>query len=131
MKEITIEPTPEEIVAMSDIIDKHYPNSDYVTYSDIRAMMFEYAASLNRQGWTRVEDGKVESMPPDCTVVLGYNEKWVDEDFEPEGIRECFYSEAMGEWNSAKWDNDQDHWWNDTETSPTHWMQRPDKPSNI
>jgi hypothetical protein len=48
-------PTPEEIVAMSYIIDKHYPNSDYVSYSDIRAMMFEYAASLNRQGWTRVE----------------------------------------------------------------------------
>ena len=48
--------TPEQIVAMSDIIDKHYPNSDYVSYSDIRAMMTEYAASLNRQGWTRAED---------------------------------------------------------------------------
>ena len=60
--------TPEEIVAMSDIIDKHYPNSDYVSYSDIRAMMFEYAASLNRQGWTRVEEMKWVKAKADAVI---------------------------------------------------------------
>lgn len=65
------------------------------------------------------------SLPPECTVVLGYSPKWVNEDFEPEGIRECFYNE---EWCSAKWNNDRDCWDADYDTKPTHWMQRPQPP---
>lgn len=80
----------------------------------------------------------VTNPPPPLTVVLGYNEKWIDEDFEPEGIRECFMSDD-GEWNSAVWDNDQDNWHNESTwgdkghpwvgVAPTHWMQRPKAPN--
>lgn len=76
------------------------------------------------QDWIKCGD----DLPPECTVVLGYSPKWIDEDFEPEGIRECFYND--GDWCSAKWDNDQDCWFADYDTKPTHWMQRPKNPNN-
>lgn len=66
--------------------------------------------------------------PPTHTVVLGFNKKWVDEDYEPEGIRECFIG---GEgWISAFWDNEMDTWRDDDKTEPTHWMKRPSPPIN-
>ena len=68
-----------------------------------------------------------KELPPECTVVLGYSKKWIDEDFNPEGIREAFLG-GDGDWASAAWNNDQDCWSTDWETIPTHWMQRPEPP---
>ena len=78
--------------------------------------------------WTLITSD-LKSLPPENTVVLGYSPEWVDEDFEPEGVRECFVQND-NEWNSAKWNNDQDTWENE-ESKPTHWMQRPQPPKNI
>lgn len=96
----------------------------------------EYVAALNlarealavdegKQVWVKTAD----DLPPPATTLLGYNPKWIDEDFNPEGIRECFMNDDNS-WNSAYWDNDQDTWWNDTDTIPTHWMRRPSNPES-
>lgn len=69
-----------------------------------------------------------EDKPPVNTVVLGYNKLWIDEDYEPEGIRECFYTDE-NEWCSARWNNSMDEWIADRDTSPTYWMQRPEPPT--
>lgn len=78
--------------------------------------------------WIEIAEDE-KSLPPESTVVLGYNEKWIDEDFNPEGIRESFYND--GNWHSCIWDNDHDTWNNDffdKNIPPTHWMQRPSPP---
>lgn len=71
-------------------------------------------------------------LPPVGLEVIGYNEKWIDEDFNPFGTRVC-YIDDYGDWWSAKWDNDQDTWhthtkfWceNGKDFSPTHWKYKP------
>src|SRR6185503_14849050 len=69
--------------------------------------------------WVKVEN----DLPPTCTIVDGFNEIWIDEDFNPEGIRECFLADE-GYWTSAEWNNDQDCWDADNKFAPTHWEQR-------
>jgi len=77
--------------------------------------------------WTEVR----EFMPDQATTVLGYSLDWVDEDFNPAGIRECHYcglSVDDAEWISAKWCDSQDFWDADTDTAPTHWCAVPVNP---
>jgi hypothetical protein len=84
---------------------------------------------IDKGNWYEIDES---IKPPDGMIVLGYSPNWVDEDFNPTGVRECFLNE--GEWNSCKWDNDQDTWWNDetwqqkTDGPPTHFMLRPEPP---
>lgn len=52
--------------------------------------------------WQKVS----EKMPEMGVEVIGYNQDWVDEDFNPNGTRVCFYDDTG--WYSAKWNNDQD-----------------------
>lgn len=68
--------------------------------------------------------------------VIGFNEKWIDEDFNPNGTRVCVYGD-MG-WMIARWDPSDDFWVTDyTEDEycqsepPTHWMFIPEKPAII
>ena len=79
----------------------------------------------------------VESKPPEDGIeVIGYSEKWIHPDFNPEGTRVCFINE--GDWHSAKWNNDQDSWhthaeWcckesGGTDFAPTHWTRKPQPP---
>ena len=95
----------------------------------------EYVLPKGNGEWVKIDFKDTKTFPPPCTVVLGYSKKWIDEDFEPEGIRECFmgdmpFDEQDGqEWSSCVWDNDMDDWHNDYETKPTHWMQRPLPPA--
>lgn len=88
--------------------------------------------------WQKVS----EKMPEMGVEVIGYNQGWVDEDFNPNGTRVCFYDDTG--WYSAKWNNDQDSY--DTtgcarckcsegsyevcsscepKTKPTHWIPMP------
>jgi hypothetical protein len=72
----------------------------------------------------------IDTAPKDGTVFLGWSKAWVDEDFNPNGIRECFYNGGPLEpecW-SAKWKNDFDTWAVDEESEPTHWMPLPEPP---
>lgn len=66
-------------------------------------------------------------LPPECTIVWGYCDYWKDEDYNPEGVRECFYNDGI--WISAKWNNEQDCFDTEDGIFPTHWMQLP-KPPN-
>lgn len=53
--------------------------------------------------------------------VLGYNPEWVNEDFNPKGVRECFASDGGEDgWISAKWDSDSDCYNTDYISVPTH-----------
>ena len=68
-----------------------------------------------------------KDLPPVNTVVNGFNKIWIDEDFNPEGIRECFLHDNEKIWFSAGWNNDCEEWIT-VESAPTHWMQRPLSP---
>lgn len=107
--------------------------SDY-SVMDIRVMnvleiMEEYA---NQSKWISVE----KELPEDGEEVIGYSEKWIHPDFNPEGTRVCFIN--MDEWISAKWNNDQDSWhthadWccgdnGGQDFNPTHWQHKPKRP---
>lgn len=77
---------------------------------------------------------QVDKRKPEVGVpVLGYHPEWVNEDFNPTGVCECWIDED-GEWTSAQWDNDQDSyhthsafWCKNAETpfTPSHWMDKP------
>ena len=80
-------------------------------------------------------------LPTEGQEVIGYNEKWIHPDFNPEGTRVCFMTidnfNGLKDynWTSAKWDNDQDSWhthakWccddnGGTDFEPTHWTPKP------
>lgn len=45
-----------------------------------------------------------KTNPPDmCLPVIGYHPEWVDEDFNPKGVRECFRYGDGTDWHTAKW----------------------------
>lgn len=67
------------------------------------------------------------SKPAPCIVVLGFSADWIDFDYNPAGIRECFMDD-MEIWLSPKWNNYQDVYENDVE-APTHWQPLPAPPT--
>lgn len=77
----------------------------------------------NSNGWISVE----KDLPPVSTFVDGYNEKWIDEDYNPEGIRQCFLEDSAV-WISSDWNNELDQWITDDKSTPSHWKQRNFKP---
>ena len=72
--------------------------------------------------WTPIN----EKLPEEGTPVLGFSSEWVDEDFNPRGMRECFLN-GDGGWISAKWFDYQDTYVNG-EGAPEFWMPLPDGP---
>ena len=68
-----------------------------------------------------------EQLPPLNTPVLGFAEEWKDEDFNPNGIRECFVNGGY-EWVSAYWFDHQDTYTNGEDCPPTEWMPLPGPP---
>lgn len=67
------------------------------------------------------------NLPPIGQAVLGYSPAWVDEDFCPDGIRECFLFGDGTEWQSAEWDGYWDKWVT-KDSAPTHWQAHPAPP---
>lgn len=68
-----------------------------------------------------------ETDIPTNIPLLGYNKEWIDPDFNPKGIRECFIG-GEGTWISAKWHDYQDTYINGEKTLPTHYMLIPEPP---
>lgn len=86
---------------------------------------------------------KVSEKTPEMGVeIIGYNQDWVDEDFNPNGTRVCFYDDTG--WYSAKWSNDSDSYSTvgcmrsgcsedncefinicNSKNGPTHWIPMP------
>jgi hypothetical protein len=89
-----------------------------------RAIIHELLSDLCnvREGWIKVGDYKdyTDGLP-----VIGFNELWIDEDFNPKGTRECYYRDIN--WVSAKFNPDIDEWEGVIE-SPTHVMLLPNPP---
>lgn len=62
--------------------------------------------------------------------VIGYNPMWIDEKYNPKGVRMCFMAEN-GFLHSAKWDNERGEYIIDISEFPTHYMFIPEYPQNI
>jgi hypothetical protein len=80
--------------------------------------------------WISVDD----KLPIDGCEVIGFNEKWIDEDFNPNGTRICGYNDGIC-WIIVRWNPSQDCWMTDfTDDSdcqseiPTHWMSIKQRP---
>ena len=107
MKEITIEDVLKKNYELIFGTQKYEHSNLFHTYSDvIKAAMTEYA-SLNRQGWTRVEDGEKETfkqilLTDGANYSIGF-----------------FGSDGLTDWEVNKYFN----------SRPTHWMPLPNKPS--
>ena len=71
-------------------------------------------AALEQSQWA-----SVETVPEDSQLVDMFHEEWIDEDFNPEGIRQGFYIEN-DYWTSAEWNGDQGCWENSLD-SPQKW----------
>lgn len=83
-------------------------------------------------------------LPPFGTEVLAYDKTYVDEDFNPEGIRTAYLQEDMpndysAKWVIAMWNPMQDVWETveegdviegETIYAPSHWMQKPTPPKS-
>lgn len=73
--------------------------------------------------WTLVND----KLPPEGIEVIGFKEEWIDEDYNTNGTRICFYNDGM--WDSAIWDNELDTYKTDfTSDGPTHYRLMPQNP---
>ena len=63
-------------------------------------------------------------------AVLLFSESWIDEDFNPKGIREGFRNESNdGPIYSARWNDCHECWETDIGYEATHWIERPEPPS--
>lgn len=67
--------------------------------------------------------------PPVGAVVIGYHPDWVDDDFNPTGVRECLLNCEEGEWLSGKWYDCQEGWKIEDETPPLQWTPMPIPPA--
>lgn len=85
-----------------------------------------------QQDWIKIE----EQLPEHGIEIDGFNSEWIDEDFNPNGVRPCFLNHD-GDWTMAIWNNDQDCWdtvnhselyYGKQELPPTHWKDRPSPP---
>lgn len=70
-----------------------------------------------------------QEEPPINTIVLGFNKKWMNEDYNPEGVRQCFLYDD-GAFVSTYWNNEHDCFETEMGTPPTHWMQHTKPPKN-
>jgi hypothetical protein len=76
----------------------------------------------------------IKNNPPIIGIeVIGYNKKWIDEDFNPNGTRQCVLDD-MG-WMIARWNASNDCWTTDYTSDddcksepPTHWISIPNSP---
>lgn len=58
--------------------------------------------------------------------VLAYSSEWIDEDYNPKGIRvgfQDFSKDSDGEFVSAKFCNSQDSYYTDRESKPEYWIE--------
>lgn len=73
-------------------------------------------------------------MPIDAPItpefgveVIAFSPEWIDEDFNPKGIRIGFF-DGDGSFVSAKWIDYQDSYTEDNTVMPTHYMDIPENP---
>lgn len=67
------------------------------------------------------------SEPPVGEAVIGCASRWLDEDFNPRGVRECMRTDE-GPWISATWNPAHDCYENSFGDPPDYWMRFPITP---
>ncbi len=87
------------------------------------SMVFKAGWNAAEKVWIDVSD----DLPQQGIPVIGFSEDWVCDDFNLDGQRECWIN-GDGYWVSPKWFDEQDTYWTDEVSSPTHWRKRPASP---
>jgi len=82
------------------------------------------APTVQREGWV-----SVANQPPIGEPLLGFNAEWIDEDFNPKGVRECHCYGDGSDYHSVAWLDEQDCWIT-TDDKPTHWQPLPAAPTD-
>ena len=81
------------------------------------------------EGWIKVSD----KLPATGSEVISFNKKWIDEDFNPKGIRAatfcCDWDEG-NQWMTARYNPSQDSYINETADEPTHYRLLPNPPQS-
>jgi hypothetical protein len=65
-----------------------------------------------------------ERLPEPCVPVIGFSDRWVHQDYNPQGFRECFRKDE-GTWISAAWNNTHDCYDTEEDEGPTFWQNYP------
>lgn len=73
---------------------------------------------MEKEVWIKVTP---DNLPRKGISVLGASKKWIDSDFNPLGIRECFITTNKGKWCSARWNDNFDNYEADYESAPEYW----------
>ena len=96
--------------------------SDQTLIEKLQSELTACKEALAEREWVSVTP---ETLPDaNLGPVLGFHKQWIDEDFNPKGIRECFVYGDGSEWQSAKWDGYADQWITSDE-APSHWQPLP------
>jgi hypothetical protein len=72
----------------------------------------------------------VVSSPPPGKMLIGYNKNWVDDEYNPSGICECFVDDD-GNWTFTKWNIHTDEFdtikmlFDQDQFKPSHWSEMP------
>lgn len=64
----------------------------------------------------------MESAPKDGTPLWLFNEDWIDEDFNPQGICYGSYCDGLDCWVVAYWDSVNDEYSKENK-DPSHWAR--------
>ncbi len=76
-------------------------------------------------GWIKTTTENV----PEYKEILGFDESWIDPDYNPDGIRICMVVDDLAgqryQCESAKWDDDLDCYQNAISDLPSHWCEIP------
>lgn len=109
----------------NNVLDYMKDYADYVSEQRVKELEAE-------NEWISVEDrlpnGYNELRTTEMDVI-GYNSKWIDADFNPNGTRICVYCEAWEDkWVSMRWNGSHDCYIEDRSEAPMHWKPMPNAP---
>ena len=125
-----------ELIERIDTLSRYHAMHDG-RFSDIVKLLHDCKEALASREGDAIQQAAVpewtvtaEEMPPEGIHIIGFSEAWVCEDFNPDGIRDCFRFGDGDDWSSARWHDEQDcHETQDGRTgghgAPTHWRLRP------
>ncbi len=110
----------------TDVIIKGVKGECYPCDFSVFMKTYDLEDYNKMNNWIKIEETTVIDYDFE---VIGFNPEWVDEDFNPDGTRICFQTDA-GEkgWCSSKWIDYQDCYYADHKSAPTHVMRIPVTP---
>ena len=74
--------------------------------------------------WKQVASGNV----PEGVELIGFDHSWINEDFNPDGLRACFLNDGV--WISAFWNDYQDTYQNSND-EPFLYRPMPSSPKDV